>query len=137
MSDTFSPPSDLTGKAKEVVRDVKAKGSGVTDDLTRVAKDNAAQLGETARQFANSAKDKVGEAATQRKSVGADYINSIAQAAGQAAQAFDSDLPQASVFQGQHDDPTTGIVAQLMIARTAPSPSSPAPAARRCGGFGA
>ena len=137
MSDTFSPPSDLTGKAKEVVRDVKAKGSGVTDDLTRVAKDNAAQLGETARQFANSAKDKVGEAATQRKSVGADYINSIAQATGQAAQAFDSDLPQASVFQGQHDDPTTGIVAQLMIARTAPSPSSPAPAARRCGGFGA
>jgi len=109
MSDTFSPQSDLAGKAKEVVRDVKAKASGVTDDLTRVAKDNAAQLGETARQFANSAKDKVGEAATERKSVGADYINSIAQATGQAAQAFDSDLPQAAQYIRRASEQIKGV----------------------------
>ena len=50
---------DLAGKAKELVRDVKARASDLTDGVTRAAKDNASQLGDAALDMANSAKDKV------------------------------------------------------------------------------
>jgi uncharacterized protein YjbJ (UPF0337 family) len=110
MSDTYTPrPTDLAGKAKDVVRDVKAKASGLTDDVTRMAKDNAAQLGGAARNLASSAKDKVEEAVTQRKSIGADYIGSLAQATGQAANAFDSDLPQAARYIRQASEQIQGV----------------------------
>jgi hypothetical protein len=109
MTDTYTPRTDLSGKAKEVVRDVKAKAAGMTEDITKATKDNAAQLGNTAKEFANTAADKVGEAATQRKSLGADYIGSIAQATGQAAMAFDSDLPQAAHYIRQASEQIQGV----------------------------
>lgn len=110
MSDAYtSRPTDLAGKAKEVVRDVKAKASGLTDDITQMAKDNAAQFGDAARGFASSAKDKAEEAVTQRKSIGADYIGSLAQATGQAAHAFDNDLPQAAHYIRQASEHIQGV----------------------------
>jgi methyl-accepting chemotaxis protein len=109
MSDTYTQRPDLAGRAKDAVRDVKEKAAGLTDDLTRAAKDNAAQLGDTAREFANTAKDRVGEAVTQRKSIGADYIGSIAQATGQAAHAFDNDLPQAAQYIRQASEQIQGV----------------------------
>ncbi len=106
MSQSYTPShpqpntlkTDVAGKAKEVLGDVKQKASDVNDNLTKAVKDNAAQLGDTALTYANTAKDKVGEVVTQRKSVGADYIGSIAHATGQAAAAFESDLPQAAQY---------------------------------------
>jgi methyl-accepting chemotaxis protein len=99
MSDTYTNrPTDLAGKAKDAVRDVKAKASEMTDGVTRAAKDNAAQLSDAARDIASNAKDKVEEVVTQRKSIGADYIGSLAQATGQAAHAFDNDMPQAARY---------------------------------------
>ena len=109
MSDTYTTRPDLTDKAKDALRDIKEKASGVTDDVTRLAKDRAAQLGDAARDFAGNAKDKVGEAVTQRKSVGADYIGSLAQATGQAAHAFDSDLPQAAQYIRQASEKIQGV----------------------------
>ena len=110
MSDTYTPrPTDLAGKAKDVMRDVKGRASGLTDDVTRMAKDNAAQLGDAARDLAGSAKDKVEEAVTQRKSIGADYIGSLAQATGQAAHAFDSDMPQAAHYIRQASEQIQGV----------------------------
>lgn len=109
MSDTNTPRSGLAGKAKDVVRDVKEKAAGLTDDMTRVAKDNAAQLSDKARSFADTAKEKVGEAVTERKSIGADYIGSIAHATGQAAQAFESDLPQAAHYIRQASEQIQGV----------------------------
>jgi hypothetical protein len=100
----------LADKAKDVVREVKEKAAGLTDDITRAAKENASQLGDTARQFASTAQEKVGEAVTQRKSIGADYIGSIAQATSQAAQAFDSDLPQAARYIRQASEQIQGVV---------------------------
>jgi hypothetical protein len=99
----------LADKAKDVVREVKEKAAGLTDDITRAAKENASQLGDTARQFASTAQEKVGEAVTQRKSIGADYIGSIAQATSQAAQAFDSDLPQAARYIRQASEQIQGV----------------------------
>jgi methyl-accepting chemotaxis protein len=98
MSDAYTVKPDIAGKAKNVVRDVKAKASDLTDGVTRAVKDNAAQLGDAALDFANSAKDKVETAVTQRKSLSADYIGSIAQAAGRVANEFDHDLPQAAQY---------------------------------------
>ena len=109
MTDTYTPKTDLSGKAKEVVRDVKAKAAGMTEDITKAAKDNAAQLGNTAKEFATNAADKVGEAVTQRKSLGADYIGSIAQATQQAAMAFDNDLPQAAHYIRQASEQIQGV----------------------------
>ena len=109
MTDTYTSKTDLSGKAKEVMRDVKAKAAGVTEDITQAAKDNAAQLGDSAREFASTAKDKVGEVVGQRKSIGADYIGSIAQATQQAAMAFDNDLPQAANYIRQASEQIQGV----------------------------
>jgi uncharacterized phage infection (PIP) family protein YhgE len=107
MSDTYTARPDMAGsktnpdmagKAKDMVRDVKAKASDLTDGVTRLAKDNASQLGDAAMGFANTAKDKVESAMSQQKSVGADYIASIAQAAERAANEFDQDVPQAAHY---------------------------------------
>jgi hypothetical protein len=109
MTDTYTPKTDLSGKAKEVVRDVKAKAAGMTEDITQSAKDNAAQLCNSAREFASTAKDKVGEAVRERKSIGADYIGSIAQATQQAAMAFDNDLPHAARYIRQASEQIQGV----------------------------
>jgi len=109
MTDTYTPQTDLSGKAKEVVRDVKAKAAEMTADIAKAAKDNAAQLGNSAKEFVNTAKDKAGEAVTQRKSLSADYIGSIAQATQQAAMAFDQDLPQAARYIRQASEQIHGV----------------------------
>lgn len=98
MSDIYPTEPNPTAQAKDIVRDIKAKASDLTEGLTRAAKDNAAQFGEAARDMANSAKDKVEAQVTQRKSIGADYIASIAQATGRAANEFDADVPQAAHY---------------------------------------
>jgi hypothetical protein len=109
MSYTDTQRSDLGDKARDVVRDVKDGAAGLTDDITRAARDSAAQLGDTAQDFANTAKDKVDEAVVHRKSMGADYISSIAQATQQAAQAFQSDLPQAAQYIRQASEQIQGV----------------------------
>ena len=109
MTDTYSHKTDFSGKAKEAIRDAKSKAAVMTEDLTKAAKDNVAQLGDSAREFANTAKDRVGEAVSERKSIGADYIGSIAQATQQAAMAFDNDLPQAASYIRQASEQIRGV----------------------------
>ena len=109
MSDTTTARPDLTGKAQEVMRDAKAKASELGGDAARMAKENAARLGESAREFADQAKDKVESAVSERKSLSADYIRSIAQATAQAAAAFDSELPQAARYIRQASDQMQGM----------------------------
>lgn len=113
MTDTYTPKTDLSGKAKDVVRDVKAKAAGMTEDITKAAKDNAAQLSNSAKEFASATKDKVGEAVTERKSFAADYVGSIAQATQQAAAAFDNDLPQAARYIRQASEQIQGVAVNV------------------------
>jgi hypothetical protein len=107
---------DLACKAKDMVRDVKAKASDLTDGVTRAAKDNASQLGDAAVDMANTAKDNVEAAVTERKSLGADYIGSIAQATGRAAHEFEAELPR----------PHTTSVRRPNRSRVSPTPSASA-----------
>jgi methyl-accepting chemotaxis protein len=124
MSDTYTPrpdsrnlggkdmtsqAKDLAGQAKDLVRDVKTKASGLTDEVTRAAKDNASQLGNAAMDMANTAKDKVEAAVSQRKSLGADYIGSLAQATGRAAHEFEAELPQAAHYIRQASEQMQGV----------------------------
>jgi hypothetical protein len=100
---------DFAGQAKDMARDVRAKASDLTDSVTRAAKDNASQLGDAALDMANSAKDKVEAAVSERKSIGADYIGSIAQATGRAAHEFEADLPQAAHYIRQASEQIQGV----------------------------
>jgi hypothetical protein len=100
---------DFATQAKDMVRDVKAKASDLTDGVTRAAKDNASQIGDAALDIANSAKDKVEAAVTERKSIGADYIGSIAQATGRAAHEFEAELPQAAHYIRQASEQMQGV----------------------------
>lgn len=98
MSDIYPTGPNPTAEAKDIVRDIKAKASDLTDGVTRAAKDSASQLGEAALDMANTAKDKVQAQVRQRKSIGADYIASLAQATGRAANEFEADVPQAAHY---------------------------------------
>lgn len=109
MSGNTSSGNDLAGQAKDLVRDVKAKASDLSEDVTRAAKDSASQLGEAAVDMANSAKDKVEAAMSQRKSLGADYIGSIAQATERAAHEFEAELPQAAHYIRQASEQMQGV----------------------------
>jgi hypothetical protein len=109
MSDTYTTRPDLADKAKDIVRDVKAKASDLTDGVTRAAKDNASQLGDAAIEMANSAKERVEAAVGKRKSVGADYIGSIAQATSRAANEFETDLPKAAQYIRQAAEQIQGV----------------------------
>jgi len=100
---------DFADQAKDMVRDVKAKASDLTDSVTRAARDNASQLGDAALDMASSAKDKVEAAVTERKSIGADYIGSIAQATGRAAHEFEAELPQAAHYIRQASEQIQGV----------------------------
>lgn len=109
MSDTYPTGPNPTAKAKDIVRDIKAKASNLTDGVTSAAKDNASQLGAAALDMANSAKDKVEAQVTQRKSIGADYIASIAQATGRAANEFEADVPQAAHYIREASEQIQGV----------------------------
>jgi len=109
MSDTYTPRPDLAGKAKEVARDLTAKATGAADSVKRAAKDNASQLSDAAAGLANNAKEKVGAEVTRQKSVGADYIESIANAASRAAGEFQSDVPQAAHYIRQASAQLQGV----------------------------
>src|SRR5689334_3555628 len=116
MSDTYTARpdlgdknKDLAGKAKDIVRDAKAKAADFTDGVTRAAKDNASQLGDAALDMASAAKGKVEDAVSERKSIGADYLGSIAQAAGRAANEFEAELPQAARYIRKASEQIQGV----------------------------
>jgi hypothetical protein len=111
MSDTYTSTSrpDLAGQAKNMARDLKAKASDVADVVTRAAKDNASQMGDAALDMAKQAKDKAEAVASRQKSAGADYIDSIAQAASRAANEFESELPQAARYIRQASEQIQGV----------------------------
>ena len=114
MSDTYTPPkSNLAGQAKDMARDIRDKAADLTGNVSRAAKDQASQLGDAAKDLATSAaskvQDKMQSTVSQQKSSGADYIGSIAQATGRAADEFDDALPQAARYIRQASEQIQGV----------------------------
>lgn len=109
MNDTYSATPDLTDKANDILRDVKAKAADVADNVSRVAQDNASKLADAAKGVAKDATDQVATSLSNQKSLGADYIASFAQATSRAADQFENDIPQAANFIRQASEQIQGF----------------------------
>ena len=113
MSDTYTRSNDLSGKASDMVREIKSQA----EDLKGLASDalakTASQAKETGSGFAQTATRKVEDVLTNQKAMGADYIASLAQAAERAANEFDNDLPQAAQYIRQASQTMSGVADQI------------------------
>jgi len=94
----------LTDQAKSVGKDIKNKAEDTTSSVMRSAKEHAATLTNTAKDVASAATDRVKGVMNDQKSVGADYLGSLAEAANRAAMEFDGNIPQAANYIRQAAD---------------------------------
>src|SRR6478736_8700028 len=83
---------DLAGKVKKAGDELKSKASYLADQVTQAAKDQAAEIGTTAKQFASDAATSAQSAIEEQKSLGVEYVSSIAEAVHRAAGEFDREL---------------------------------------------
>ena len=90
--------ANLKDQAVAVGRDIKNKASELTQSVTQTAKDQAQQIGSAAQGLASDTAGKVTSAIENQKTIGADYIGSIAQAVHRAAGQFDGEIPQAARY---------------------------------------
>lgn len=86
----------LADKANGVLRDLKSKAAGVADTAGRMANENASHIADAAKDMAGKARAKAEDAVDKQKSIGADYIQSLAKAADRAANEFQNETPQAA-----------------------------------------
>ena len=109
MTDSYKPQGAAAGssvsgsanfaeQAKTVGKDLKAKASELTDNVTSAAKDQAGEIGTAVKDMAADATGKVKSAMNEQKTAGADYLGKIAQAVHRAAGEFESDVPQAAQY---------------------------------------
>lgn len=109
MTDSYKPQdgvagrsvpgvASLTDQAKTLGKDLKTKGSELTDTVTRIAKDHAGEIGTAAKEMAADATGRVTSAMNEQKSAGADYLGTLAQSVQRAAGEFDSGVPQAAQY---------------------------------------
>jgi hypothetical protein len=89
---------DIAGKIKEVGSEFKARASDVADQVTQAAKDQASELGSTAKKFASDAAAGAQSAIEEQKSLGAEYVASVAGAMHRAAGEFDREVPFAARY---------------------------------------
>ena len=83
----MSAGKDLTDKAKDLAGSSSDALKGHASDFVDAAKDVASQ-----------ASDKLKDAVDDRKSSGAEYVGSLADAMRRAAREFDADLPMAGTY---------------------------------------
>jgi uncharacterized phage infection (PIP) family protein YhgE len=100
MTDQFDGrrDQDVAGKIKEAGSDLKAKASEVAGQVTQAAKNQASELGTTAKKFASDAATSAQSAIEEQKSLGAEYVASVAGALHRAAGEFDRDVPFAAKY---------------------------------------
>lgn len=103
-SSASSQADGLSDQAKKLGRDIKNKASDLTDSVTRTAKTQAQGLSEAASGLASDAMDKVDGVMNEKKSAGAEYIVSLADAVHRAANEIESEIPQAGQYIHQAAD---------------------------------
>lgn len=89
---------DIASKIKDAGSDFKDKASDVAGQVTQAAKDQASELGSTAKQFASDAAASAQSAIEEQKSLGAEYVASVAGALHRAAGEFDREVPFAAKY---------------------------------------
>jgi hypothetical protein len=106
MSESYYPgqsakdvsAKDVMGKAKEIGSEFQAKAAEMTGDVADAAKDHLAQLGNTAKELASDATTKAQAALDEQRSLGAQYITSLAGAVERAAGEFEAPMPMAAQY---------------------------------------
>jgi len=88
----------LSEQAAAAGRDLKAKAGELAGTSADRLKDQAANFADTAKDVADQAGDKLKEAVTERKTAGADYVGSLAEAMRRAGREFDNELPIAGKY---------------------------------------
>ena len=88
----------LADQARQVAHDIKDKASAVTDVVTNTAKEQAEEIGAAAKEALNDAGERISSAVNDQKTAGADYLETVAQAIGRAAEEFEADVPQAAKY---------------------------------------
>jgi hypothetical protein len=113
MSDTYTRSNDLSGKASEMVREIKSQAEDLKGLASDAFAENASQVKQSGSGFAQTATRKVEDVLTNQKAMGADYIASLAQAAERAANEFDNELPQAAQYIRQASHTMSGVADQI------------------------
>jgi hypothetical protein len=90
--------ADLADQATTAGKDLKAKAVEIGDSLTRVAKDQAGEVGNAAKELATDATARVQSVMEEQKAAGADFLGSFANTVRRAAGEFEGDTPQAAAY---------------------------------------
>lgn len=93
-----SSATSLGEQALSAGRELKDKALDLADTSKDALKENASEFVEAAKDVASQATDKIKQAVDDRKSTGADYVGSLADAARRAAREFETDLPLAATY---------------------------------------
>lgn len=96
--DSGGREQDLTAKVKDVGADFKAKASQLADQVTEAAREQVSEIGATAKKFAADAVAGAQSAIEEQKSLGSEYVVSVASAIHRAAGEVDKELPFASKY---------------------------------------
>lgn len=88
----------LAEQAKQVVDDMKKTASGVAETVTQIAKGEADEIGNAAKEILDDATDRVRSAVSEQKIAGADYLDNVAHAIHRAGREFEADVPQAARY---------------------------------------
>ena len=89
---------ELTGRAKDLGRELKDKTSEVASSAADTLKEKAGEVVEQTREIASDAGEKVKAAVAEQKSAGAEYLGAISNSMRRASHEFDGELPQAGHY---------------------------------------
>jgi ElaB/YqjD/DUF883 family membrane-anchored ribosome-binding protein len=90
-------------------RDLKDKASDLAGASADTLKTQVAGAIDTAKDIASQATDKLKDTVAERKSAGADYVESLAETIRRAAKEFDTDLPIAGSYMRKAASQVEGV----------------------------
>lgn len=89
---------DVLSKAKDIGSEFQQKAAEMSGDVAGAAKEQLAKLGSTAKELADDATSKAQAALEEQRSLGAQYISSLAGAVERAAGEFEGPMPVAAQY---------------------------------------
>jgi hypothetical protein len=95
---------DLTGKARDMGNDLRNKASELTEQFTEKTQEQASEIGSMAKRLASDAAARAQSAIAEQKSLGAQYVASVAGALHRAAGEVNEELPFAAKYLHQTAD---------------------------------
>jgi NAD(P)-dependent dehydrogenase (short-subunit alcohol dehydrogenase family) len=96
--DQNSPYEGVDQRAQSLGQEAKAAVSQAADTVKNTVQDEAAKIGDTAREFASETGRKLQDKLQEQRASGADYLLNVAGLVHQAADVFDTQAPSASQY---------------------------------------